>query len=60
VRKADKLSAQFARNFMQDKGVVLKGKAFSLLTKYLEQHLDFNNSSPALKMQPLAEMGYRR
>ncbi len=60
TRQANELSAQFVRRFMRDKGVVLKGKAFSLLAKYLEQHLDFKNSSPALKMQPLAEMSYRR
>ncbi len=59
ARKADKLSAQFVRDFMRDKDVALKGKTFSLLTKYFEQQLDFNNSSPALKMQPLGEMGYR-
>jgi hypothetical protein len=60
THKADKLSAEFVRHFMRDKNLVLKGKAFSLLTQFLEQHLELNNLSPALKMQPLSEIGYRR
>lgn len=60
VRKADKLSAQFVQRFMSDKGVVLKGKAFSIVTKYIAQHLDFGLPPSAPKLQPLAEIDYRR
>jgi len=60
ARKAEERSAQFVKQFMQDKKVVLKGKAFSILTNALAQHLDFETPAAMPALQPLAETDYNQ
>ncbi|MDZ7292680.1 MAG: hypothetical protein ONB44_17775 [candidate division KSB1 bacterium] len=60
TRRADELSDRFVQRFMSNRNLVLKGKAFSQLAKYIEQRVEFKYLSPVLKMQPLTEVDYRR
>lgn len=58
TRTADRLSAQYVQQFMRDKKVVLKGKAFSILTGALAKHLDFVTPADMPALQTLAETDY--
>jgi hypothetical protein len=60
ARQADRLSAEYVQQFMRDKKVVLKGKAFSILTAALAKHLDFETPADLPALQPLAEVDYDR
>lgn len=60
ARKADKRSARFVEIIMRAKKVVLKGKTFSILTKFLDQRIDFGRKTSVETMRPLEEIDYRR
>jgi len=60
ARKADRMSAQFVARVMRSKNVVLKGKIFSILTKFVDQRLVYGKEPSAPVMRPLPETDYQR
>ncbi len=60
ARKADRLSAQFVQQFMQEQNVVLRGRSFAVLTKALARRIDFETPAAMPALQQLAEIDYER